>query len=95
MIGLSMNVSAGDVAVMIVNGRTRTPEEIANFAMSKIMRIALTAHPEISAQAHEFRERIKAIIEAHIQDAVREERAACAMMVQQWNGELAEAIRSR
>lgn len=95
MFGLSMDVSAGDVAVMIVNGRTRTPEEIAGFAVDKIVRIALTAHPEIAAQAHEFKDRVKVIIASHIQDAIREERNACAMMVQQWNGELAEAIRSR
>ena len=95
MIGLSIESSVGDIKTMIVNGRTRTPEEIADLAMMRVMRIALTAHPEISAQAHEFRERIKTVIAAHIREAMREERSACAMMVQQWNADLADAIRSR
>jgi hypothetical protein len=95
MQGFQPTFELGEIKVMITQGRTRTADEIAELYLRRIIKISLAANPDIADQAYAYKEQLRSLLVAMIRDAVREERSACSVMVEQWNPELALAIRSR
>jgi len=61
----------GDVMVSTTSNRGRTPEEVAEQALDKIIRVSGTAPPVIAEQANAFRENIRVVLVHYMHEAVR------------------------
>lgn len=61
----------GSVMVVATQGRGRTPEEIAELALMRILAVSGTAPPVISEQAHAFQEQLRQVLVHYLHEAVR------------------------
>ena len=73
--GSEAGAIVGQVRVMTVNNRTMTAAEHAELVLAKLIHIADTAPPALRDQAHEFRDRLRALLTHAIRLAVEERRA--------------------
>ena len=88
-------INTGIVSVSTTNNRTRTPEEIADLALAKIIYIGKDLPDPIKNQALAYKENLKQILAYYIKDAILEERQACiAKCIQNNQPEIADLLRS-
>ena len=64
--------------VHTTQGRGHTPEELANFALDKIMYVSKDASPLIEDQAEAFKEHIRAVLVKYLKQAVTSDRTTLA-----------------
>ena len=64
--------------VHTTHGRGHTPEEIAEFALSKIMYVSKDANPLIRDQAQAFKEHIRVVLVKYLKQAVKSDRTTLA-----------------
>lgn len=75
MIDVTMSLPKGPVVdVHTTDGRGFTVEEIADRCLSKMIDVADTAHPEIRAQANEYRGNLRALLVIYLNEAVKSDR---------------------
>lgn len=64
----------GDVVVTTTTGRGRSPEEIAERLVAKLMFVSSDAPPAIRDQALAYRNRIREVCEIYLREAVKSDR---------------------
>ena len=64
--------------VHTTQGRGHTPEELANFAVDKIMYVSKDANPLIKEQAEAFKEHIRHVLVQYLKQAVTSDRTTLA-----------------
>ena len=69
--------------VHTTQGRGHTPEELANFALDKIMYVSKDASPLIKDQAEAFKEHIRAVLVKYLKQAVTSDRTTLANKLRQ------------
>lgn len=88
-----MNSGVGSVAVHTTSNRGSSPEELSEFCVQKILYISETATPEVRKQAEAYREKIKAVVEFYLKEAVRADRVTVQNAIKaSGHPELAEYI---
>lgn len=70
--------SVGSVLIATTDNRGWSPEEIAQRATDRIIRVGDQSHPLLQAQARAFKDRIHALIIVHLKEAVEQDRATIA-----------------
>jgi hypothetical protein len=78
MQGFDAFAGVGQIGVSIVNGRGRTPEELAAAAIDKIVYVGDQSHPLVTAQAHAFKDRVHQIVLYYLCQAVAEHNTTIA-----------------
>ena len=73
-----MDLSGLQFDVHTTQGRGHTPEELANFAVDKIMYVSKDANPLISDQAQAFKEHIRVVLVKYLKQAVKSDRTTLA-----------------
>jgi len=73
-----MDLGDFKVEVHTTQYRGHTPEEIANFALEKIMYVSKDANPLIREQAEAFKEHIRAVLVQYLKQAVKSDRTTLA-----------------
>jgi len=73
-----MDLGDFKVEVHTTQYRGHTPEEIANFALEKIMYVSKDASPLIRDQAEAFKEHIRAVLVQYLKQAVKSDRTTLA-----------------
>lgn len=73
-----MDLGDFKVEVHTTQYRGHTPEEIANFALEKIMYVSKNANPLIREQAEAFKEHIRAVLVQYLKQAVKSDRTTLA-----------------
>lgn len=73
-----MDLGNFKVEVHTTQYRGHTPEEIANFALEKIMYVSKNANPLIREQAEAFKEHIRAVLVQYLKQAVKSDRTTLA-----------------
>lgn len=95
MIGHPAEISVNQPVVHIVNNRGFNPEELADFAVDKIISIADTAAPEIKAQAEAFKNHMRSVIRFYLTAAVQSDRTTISNRLKEMgHHEVASVIRS-
>jgi hypothetical protein len=95
MIGQHSEVALGSPVVRTVDYRGFNPEELAEFAVEKIISVADTAPPELKAQAHAFRNHIHSVIKFYLTAAVQSDRTTVSNKLKEMgHHEVASVIRS-
>jgi len=69
--------------VHTTQGRGHTPEELADFAMQKIMYVSKDANPLIKEQAEAFKEHIRHVLVQSLKQAVTSDRTTLANKLRQ------------
>ena len=73
--------------------RGHTPEEIAEFALAKIMYVSKDAHPLIREQAEAFRGYIRQVLIKYLKQAVQSDRTTLANKLHEaWHSELIKIL---
>jgi len=67
-----------DFEVHTTSYRGHTPEEIAEFALDKIMYVSKDANPLIKEQAEAFKGHIRHVLVHHLKQAVKSDRTTIA-----------------
>lgn len=67
-----------DFKVHTTSGRGHTPEELAEFALDKIMYVSKDANPLIRDQAEAFKGYIREVLVKYLKQAVRSDRTTLA-----------------
>jgi len=78
-----MDLSGLHYEVHTTQHRGHTPEEIANFALDKIMYVSKDANPLIRDQAEAFREYIRKVLVDTLKQAVQSDRTTLANRLRQ------------
>ena len=83
-----MNVdqlNLGDInfEVHTTDGRGHTPEELADFAVNKIMYVRKDANPLIRDQAQAFKDYIRQVLVKYLKQAVQSDRTTLANKLRQ------------
>jgi hypothetical protein len=73
-----MDLSGLQFDVHTTEGRGHTPEELANFAVDKIMYVSKDANPLIRDQAQAFKEHIRVVLVKYLKQAVKSDRTTLA-----------------
>lgn len=73
-----MELSGLQFDVHATEGRGHTPEELANFAVDKIMYVSKDANPLIRDQAQAFKEHIRVVLVKYLKQAVKSDRTTLA-----------------
>ena len=73
-----MDLSGLQFDVHTTQGRGHTPEELANFAVDKIMYVSKDANPLIRDQAQAFKEHIRVVLVKYLKQAVKSDRTTLA-----------------
>ena len=68
----------GRVKVIATKGRGHTPEEIAEFALAKILYVSKDANPLIREQAEAFKGYIREVLVKYLKQAVQSDRTTLA-----------------
>ena len=76
-------IEDGVVQVFTTEGRGHTPEEIAGFALEKIMYVSKDASPLIRDQAEAFKENIRLVLVQHLKQTVQSDRTTLANKLRQ------------
>jgi len=71
-------VLSGAVSVITTSGRGRTPEELAESALDKIIYVGSQSHPVIREQAEAFKSQIRTTLVMSLRDAVASDRTTIA-----------------
>ncbi|MBM54215.1 MAG: hypothetical protein CMB36_04205 [Euryarchaeota archaeon] len=94
MMSVSTDVEVGSVVVHTTKNRGFTPEEIAERCLDKIVSVADTALPEVRAQAHAFKDHIRAVLVFYMKEAANSDRTTVYnALVDAGQKDLAELIR--
>ena len=94
MFAVNLDNQVGSVAVQTTENRGHTPEELASFAVQKIIEIADDADPVLKAQAMAFRERMFWVIVHTARQAVKSDRTTLYnLFKQQGHDDVAELLR--
>lgn len=75
---VSGQVQTGMLEVRTTNGRGRTPEEVADEAVNKILYVGENVHPVIRDQAVAFKEHIRIILVQAIKQGIVADRTTLA-----------------
>ena len=67
-----------DFEVHTTSGRGHTPEEVAEFALDKIMYVSKDANPLIREQAEAFKGYIRQVLVKYLKQAVQSDRTTLA-----------------
>ena len=78
-----MDLSGLQFDVHTTQGQGHTPEELANFAVDKIMYVSKDANPLIRDQAEAFREYIRKVLVDTLKQAVQSDRTTLANRLRQ------------
>lgn len=90
----ALEIPAPKVEVRTTNGRGMTPDEVTDLALDKLISISDTAPPEIAAQAHAFKERMRLVISHYMRQAIASDRTTVYNILRDaGHPELAETIR--
>jgi len=75
-----MDLNKGDIKfeVHTTSHRGHTPEEIAEFALAKIMYVSKDANPLIREQAEAFKDYIREVLVKYLKQAVQSDRTTLA-----------------
>ena len=75
----------GDInfEVHTTSGRGHTPEEVAEFALDKIMYVSKDANPLIREQAETFKDYIRQVLVKYLKQAVQSDRTTLANKLRQ------------
>lgn len=95
MNGVNVGALLGGIQVHTTNYRGHTPEELAEFAIDKIIYVGKESHPLIQQQAEAYKAQIKQILIQYLRQAQQSERTTiCGTLVKQGHEDLANLIRS-
>ena len=78
-----MNLADFKIEVHTTQHRGHTPEEIANFALEKIMYVSKDASPLIRDQAEAFKGYIRQVLVKYLKQAVTSDRTTLANKLRQ------------
>ena len=94
MIGHPAEISVSQPMVHVVSNRGFNTEEMAEFAVNKIISISDTAAPEIKAQAEAFRNHMRSVIRFYLTAAVQSDRTTVSNRLKEMgHHEVASVIR--
>ena len=95
MIGLGMDLPKHPIVeVHTTNGRGFTVEEIADRFVNRLIDVADTAHPDLRAQANEFKDNIRVLIVSAMVEAIRSDRTTIFNTLKNnGHGDVAELVR--
>lgn len=83
----------GDVRAYSTSGRGLNVEELADMAMRKLIHVADTAAPALQDQARIFKESVRALMIAYMNQAIRSDRTTLYNQLRgSGNSEIAELI---
>lgn len=71
-------MQTGIIQVHTTNNRGKTPEELAEEAVEKVLYVGENVHPVIRDQAVAFKEQIRAIMVHYMKQAIRSDRTTLA-----------------
>jgi hypothetical protein len=71
---IQFSTALNSVTVRTTNNRGRTPEELADEALEKILYVGDTVHPVIRDQAQAFKEQIRVLLVHYMRQAVISDR---------------------
>jgi hypothetical protein len=74
MMGQSVAPALGNVTVLTSDHGGHSIEEISELLLRRIISVAETAPPAIRAQAVEFQDSLRTLIQSHMAEAVRSDR---------------------
>jgi len=78
-----LNLGDIDFEVHTTDGRGHTPEELADFAVNKIMYVSKDANPLIRDQAQAFKDYIRQVLVKYLKQAVQSDRTTLANKLRQ------------
>ena len=78
-----LNLGDIDFEVHTTDGRGHTPEELADFAVNKIMYVSKDANPLIRDQAQAFKDYIRQVLVKYLKQAVTSDRTTLANKLRQ------------
>ncbi len=90
-----MNLSFGEVGNVMVaatNGRGHSAEELADFALDKIIRVSGEMPPEIGEQVLAFKEKLRYILTDHISRGQKSERTTIIAALEKEGHSVASGI---
>lgn len=86
--------SIGDFTVTTTHNRGLNTEELTNLAVNKIISISATADPVLRQQAEAGRERMRMIIRASLDQAIKSDRLTLAHLLEsQGHLDMAQILR--
>jgi hypothetical protein len=86
--------SIGDFTVTTTHNRGLNTEELTNLAVNKIISISATADPVLRQQAEAGRERMRMIIRASLDQAIKSDRLSLAHLLEsQGHQDMADILR--
>jgi hypothetical protein len=71
---IQFSTALNSVTVRTTNNRGRTPEELADEALEKILYVGDTVHPVIRDQAQAFKEQIRVLLVHYMRQAIISDR---------------------
>lgn len=71
---IEFSTALNSVTVRTTNNRGRTPEELADEALDKILYVGDTVHPVIRDQAQAFKEQIRVLLVHYMRQAIISDR---------------------
>lgn len=74
MMSVSTGALLGDLKVVVTNNRGRTPEELTDEALDKLLYVSNNVHPVIRDQAIAFKEQIRNVMLHYMKQAVVSDR---------------------
>lgn len=88
------NSSIGDFTVTATQNRGLNTDELTNLAVNKIISISATADPVLRQQAEAGRERMRMIIRAALNQAIKSDRLTLAHLLEsQGHKDMADILR--
>ena len=95
MFSVDIKNDCGTVDVQTTVDRGHTPEELAGFAVEKIIQIADSADPVLKQQAHAFREKMYWVIVHTAKQAIKSDRTTLSNnLVDNGQEDLAKLLRT-
>lgn len=94
MLGVeAQGIPSFDVKVITTDYRGPTPEELAKRALDKLLSVSDTADPMVKAQAMVYKERIRALLEFYMNEAITSYKVTlCADLTKQGHADMAQII---
>lgn len=71
---IQLSTAINNVTVRTTSNRGRTPEELANEALDKILYVGENVHPAIRDQAQAFKEQIRVLLVHYMRQAIISDR---------------------
>jgi signal transduction protein with GAF and PtsI domain len=73
----------GGLSVVTTDYRGFTPDELADRALHRIIKIGDSSHPAIRDQALAFKEQIRSVILLYMREAIQQDRATIAQKLRE------------